>query len=55
VSDSYPKEFWLHVPTFTFGLVTGQFIEFRWNGRKEESFFEVLKLSGEWVYIGDLT
>lgn len=47
-------EVWLHVPTFTIGIVVGNFLEFRWNGRHEESFFGIVRNEGEWVYIGQL-
>jgi len=47
-------QLWLHVPTFTTGISEGNFIEFKWNGIIEESYFGLLKEEGEWVYIGDL-
>jgi hypothetical protein len=45
---------WLHIPTFTLGIVIGDFLEFEWNGRKEESYFPILRESGQWVLIGEL-
>lgn len=48
------EQLWLHVPTFTTGIVIGQFIEFKWNNKIEESFFTVLRETGDWVYVGEL-
>ena len=50
------QEFWLHVPTFTFAVVTGDFGEFLWNGKKEKSYWRLFRDEPErgWVYIGDM-
>lgn len=43
---------YLHVPTMTLGIVTGKFVEFVFNNKKEESFFPTIK--HEWEYVGEL-
>lgn len=45
---------YLHVPTFTIGYVSGNFISFMWNGVFEDSYFPILKDEGEWIEIGDI-
>lgn len=52
------KEIWLHIPTFTLALVDGQYGEFKWNGKMEESHWmifrkEPLKFHG-WKKVCDL-
>lgn len=48
------SQIWLHLPTLTLGEVNGDFLEFKWNGKMEESYFPILKSEGQWVYIGEL-
>lgn len=43
---------YLHVPTFTIGIVTGDFLLFKWNGKLEESYWPALKKEKDWAYIG---
>jgi hypothetical protein len=46
------SEIWLHPATMTIGVVNGDFIEFRFNGRKEESYWPAIKHG--WRKIGYL-
>jgi len=51
VSNNSKSKIYLHVPTFTLGEVTGDFIKFKWNNVIEESYFPLLE---DWFYIGEL-
>lgn len=48
------EQFWYHERTGTFGFTCGDFIEFEFGGRIEESYWPILKEEGEWVYIGEI-
>lgn len=41
------EQVWIHLNIGTIGIVDGQFIEFKWNGRMEESFFDTLRKDGD--------
>lgn len=47
-------EVWIHEPTAVLALVEGNFGEFMWNGKMEESFWGIFRedpASG-WIRIG---
>ena len=52
------EELWLHIPTCTLAVVNGNFGQFKWNGKMEESFWGLFrKVSTRvhgWKKIGDL-
>lgn len=48
------KSVWYHPAANILGVVTGDFIEFPWNGATEESYFPILRDEGHWVYVGKL-
>jgi hypothetical protein len=48
------EQVYLHPKTMTIGVAQGNFIEFYWNNKKEESYLPILMEMGEWIYIGDL-
>jgi hypothetical protein len=52
------EEVWLHVPTMTTAAVRGNYGEFYWNGKREESFWGIFRQeasdNSEWQYIGPL-
>lgn len=45
---------YLYPDCFVLGIATGDFIEFYWNGKKEESYLPLLEADGLWVLIGEL-
>lgn len=52
------EELWLHISTFTIAVVRGNFGEFKWNGKTEESFWGVFRTKSfkehGWILIGEL-
>lgn len=48
------KQVWYCPSSNVLGIVTGDFIEFRWNDRPEKSYFALLRDEGLWVYVGEL-
>ena len=51
------EEIWLHEPTMTTALVTGNHGVFYWNGKKEESYWGLFRIKSDrrgWKYVCDL-
>jgi len=49
------SEIWLHEPTFTIAYVCGDFGEFKFNGRSEQSYWGIFReeRGHGWIKIGD--
>lgn len=54
MSDKEQGKVYFNPKCFIIGIVKGNFIEFIWNGKMEESFFGIKEIKDEWICIGDL-